>query len=201
MKTCKICGRKVNKLECGMCRKHYRQFKKFGYCLDNNPRTIKDPNEIIIYEDYAEIVMYDKNCNENGRAIIDLDDVEKIKDYKWSINHGYVNTFPNIRLHRLITNCSEDKVVDHINHNKLDNRKSNLRICSQHQNMMNKIKQNNNKSGYTGVYWSNEKSRWYAQITVNKNTINLGYFNTKEDAIYSRKQAEIKYFGEYRFLD
>ena len=56
-----------------------------------------------------------------------------------------------------------------------------------------------NTSGCVGVYWNTQRNKWYAQITVNKKTISLGYFYNKADAIKARKDAEIKYFGKYRF--
>ena len=164
-------------------------------------RTIYDPNEIVIYDTYAEIIIYDRKGNEKARALIDIEDVDKVKIYKWSLNgRGYVMCRINgkrISLHRFIMNCPENMVVDHINHNKLDNRKCNLRICTQSQNTMNKRKQSNNTSEYTGVYWYKARSKWRVYITVNGKRIDLGYYDNLEEAIKVRKQAEKKYFGEY----
>ena len=89
-------------------------------------------------------------------------------------------------------------MVDHINRNPLDNRKSNLRIVNNQQNSMNKGHQKRNTSGHKGVSWDKSRNKWYAYITVNYKLINLGRFNILEDAIKARKKAEIKYFGEYR---
>ena len=203
MKKCVVCGREYegNKTGYGMCNKHYKQFKKYGKVLDNNPRTIYDPNEIIEYEDYAEIILYNNQCEEVARALIDLDDIDKVKNCKWYMSNGYVvHRIKNkqIRLHRIIMNPNDDMVVDHINHNPLDNRKSNLRICTLQQNNMNKTIQSNNTSGTTGVFWDKQTNKWRAGIKINQKKINLGRFNTKEEAIQKRKQAEIEYFGEYR---
>lgn len=160
-------------------------------------------NEIVIYDDYAEMIIYNKQGNEKCRTLIDLDDIEKVKDYRWSfkgyVGKGYVKNEKNkLFLHKFIMNAPKGVVVDHINHNKLDNRKCNLRICTHSQNNMNRVKQSNNTSGYTGVYWSKEHSKWHAQIECNKKRIHLGYYNDIEDAVKARKQAEIEYFGEYR---
>lgn len=201
MKKCKVCGRDIKVYAGrGMCSKHYNQFKKYGEVLDNNPRTRFDPNEIVEYEDYAEIVLYDKNCEEVARALIDLDDIYKTKHYKWCLDGlGYVKYVKeNISLHRFIMNCPDDMVVDHINHNPLDNRKSNLRICTQHQNTINRGIRSNNNSGIVGVIWNESRKKWIAYIRYNKKGITLGYFKTKEEAIEKRKQAEIDLFGEYR---
>lgn len=197
MKKCKICGKNEVKAN-GMCEKHYRQYRKYGHCLDNNPRTKYDPNEIIEYEDYAEIVLYDKKCNEIDRALIDLEDVDKVKDYKWGLTKGYVLNKSIKELHRFIMDCPDDMIVDHINHNRLDNRKSNLRLCNKSQNAMNTKKRKNNTSGTTGVYWDKKYNNWYSQIFINDKCMHLGHFNTKEEAIEARKQAEIDLFGEYR---
>ena len=155
-------------------------------------------NEIVTYDDYAEIILYDRQGNEKCRAIIDLDDIEKVKNYRWYFDGKYVRKSGNERLHRFIMDCPKGMVVDHINHNELDNRKFNLRVCTKQQNDMNKRKQPNNTSGITGVTWDKSNNKWMAQIQVNGKNIKLGRFKNKEDAIEARKQAEIKYFGEYR---
>ena len=54
-------------------------------------RTIFDPNEVVVYDDYAEVILYDRQCNEKGRSLIDIEDIGKIKLFKWNIdNDGYV---------------------------------------------------------------------------------------------------------------
>lgn len=199
MKTCSVCGCDRKHYAKGYCSKHYYQVKKYGHIK----RTIYDPNEIIEYEDYAEIVLYDKYGSETARAIIDLDDVDKAKDIKWCMTHnGYVsNRHSKQLLHRLVMNCPDDMVIDHINHNRLDNRKSNLRVCTQHQNNINKSFMSNNTSGVIGVHWNKSNNKWRSRIKYNGRQIHLGYFNTKEEAIQARINAEIEYFGEYRNND
>ena len=177
---------------------------KYGEVLDNIPRTQYDPNEIIEYEDYAEIVLYNKDCEEVARALIDLEDVDNVKEYKWHLNNstGYVNNNKNkLLLHRFIMDCPKDKVVDHVNHDPLDNRKENLRVCTHQENIMNSSLSKNNTSGITGVAWDKQHNKWRSQIKINRKSITLGLFNTKEEAIEARKQAELEYFGEYRNKD
>lgn len=144
---------------------------------------------------------YDKNY-----FYFDLEDYNKIKNYCWFFDsNGYLTAYLNnttIKLHRLIMNLDNDNnnEVDHIHGEKTrnDNRKSNLRIATKQQNLMNKKIYKNNTSGYTGVRL-NKNNRWDASITINKNTIYLGSFNTKEDAAKARKEAEEKYFGEWSY--
>lgn len=195
MKTCKVEGCNGKHVAKGYCDKHYRQFKKYGRILE---RTIYDPNKIVEHEDYAEIIIYNKQCEEIARTLIDLEDVDKAKNYKWYTNKGYVLNDSIGWIHRFIMDCPDNMVIDHINHNRLDNRKSNLRICTQHQNNMNQGIRNDNTSGVTGVYFDKSRDKWAAQIMYNARQINLGRFNTKEEAIQARKNAEIEYFGEYR---
>lgn len=139
--------------------------------------------------------------NKGLRFYTDKDDYEKIKDYCWYLgNDGYISTtiYPGkirLSLHRFITNCPDNMVVDHINHNTLDNRKINLRIVTQLENMKNLSKYKNNKSGFTGVYYYKLTNKWTAKIRANKKLINIGCFNTIEDAIKARKDAELKYFN------
>jgi hypothetical protein len=95
-------------------------------------------------------------------------------------------------------NCPNGMVVDHINGNPSDNRKQNLRIVTQHQNAMNARLNINNTSGTTGVSWDKENNKWIAAIGVNNKNIKLGRFINIEDAIKARKEAEDKYFGEYK---
>lgn len=149
--------------------------------------------------------------NKGEEFYFDKEDYDLIKDYCWRIdpNYGYVITDARIgddspqkkiRLHRLVLNdwdYSHD--IDHIHHNKFDNRKEFLRICDRSHNQMNKKKQSNNTTGVTGVYWDKPRQKWKAQIMVNQKTINIGRYDSMEEAIKARKAAEIKYFGEYRY--
>lgn len=130
---------------------------------------------------------------------IDAEDYELIKDYSWSVNkQGYVRTQDcetkeDILLHRLVTHCPEDLVVDHDNHITTDNRKQNLIICTQSDNMQNTNLRSNNKSGYKGISWDKTRNKWVAQLKVNKKLVLHKRFDTIEDAIVARKEAEEKY--------
>lgn len=157
-------------------------------------------NEIIEYEDYAEIILYDRYNNERARALIDLDDIDRCRDHRWSFKNdsGYVTNVRQLGyLHRYIMNASNDVVVDHINGNKLDNRKSNLRVCTMAENRFNNKTYITNNSGYPGVSWHKKSNKWRARIQVHGRQIYLGVFESLDDAIHARRQAEIEYFGEY----
>ena len=131
--------------------------------------------------------------------IIDKDDYEKVKGYRWYKDcNGYiVSRHSALFLHRLITNCESDKVVDHINHDKQDNRKANLRICTRAENNKNHILSKSNTSGITGVCWSNAKNKYRAYICINGKQKSLGYYSDIGKAVEARKQAEAKYYKEF----
>lgn len=84
--------------------------------------------------------------------LCDLSDWESLKDCYWQNDHGYaiaIKNYQQIRFHRVVLNVKDPKIqVDHINGNPLDNRKSNLRICTNQENSFNKYKNSNNTSGY-----------------------------------------------------
>lgn len=182
-----------------LCKRHSSQYYEMGKLYD---RTKFDPNEIVKYDDYAEVVLYDKQHNETKRSRIDIEDIELVSKYKWNYsNHGYCyNNKNGIFLHNLILNRypSKETTVDHINRDRLDNRKSNLRVVSYNLNGFNKGKQSNNTSGYVGVSWDKRKRKWEASIKVDRKKRFLGYFDDINNAVVIRHQAELEYFGELR---
>lgn len=140
----------------------------------------------------------------------DKEDYELIKQYSgWYYDaSGYVvSKGPNgfVLLHRLVMQASDSKMeVNHKKHpprnaHKKDNRKSNLEMVTRSQNNMNCALAKNNTSGVTGVYLDKRSQKWYARITVDYQTVNLGAYKRKEDAILARKNAEVTYFGEHRY--
>lgn len=205
MKKCEVCGNKFHSynkaVNLNLCMKHYTQAYTYGKIFE---RTCFDPNEIIKHDDYAEIILYNIHNKEKARAKIDLDDVDRCSEYKWNYGRRYVQTRDKdtgkcIRLHRFIMDFPDNKLVDHKDHDTLDNRKSKLRICTQSQNLQNQRIQSNNTSGTTGVCWASARNKWIAHIYTNHKQTMLGAFDKKEDAIKARKDAEIKYFGEFAF--
>ena len=104
-------------------------------------------------------------------------------------------------LHRLLMDPPKGMVIDHINHNGLDNRRENLRICTRAENSRNRGKQKNNTSGYKGVCWYKRDKKWRAQIKKDSKKIHIGYFDIIEDAAraYDAKAKEL--FGEFAHLN
>jgi hypothetical protein len=175
------------------CGKHYSQMKTHGKI---SKRTIHDSNEIVECNDYAEIMLY-KNNEVISKTLIALEDIDRIKRNKWTLlGNGYVYSKKlNQYLHRYIMNASPEEKVDHIDGNPLNNKRDNLRICTQQNNIHNSALAKNNTSGCTGVY--KYKDRWLVKIMVNYKTIRLGCYDNFDDAVKVRKEAEEKYFGEF----
>lgn len=197
-KVCMVEGCKSKHHAKGYCGKHYAQLLRCGHIKE---RTTFDKNNFSIYDNYAEMYIYNVDSEIIAVVKIDIDDIEKIKKYKWCLSsYGYpiscING-RNISLHRFLLNPNDDRVVDHINGDTLDNRRSNLRICTQQENSMNKKMNSNNTSGVKGVYWCKNANKWRAKIQVDGKEKHLGLFSNLEDAKKARELAEEKYYGEY----
>lgn len=145
-------------------------------------------------------------CKKRNYFYFDLEDYELIKNYCWSFNaEGYIcaydkvkskNTF--VRLHDLIMNCNTTQfVVDHIRHTKYDNRKAELRMCLNNENAFNKKPKENSKAIRTGIHFKNGKYK--ARLKCNGIEVLLQSFDTFEEAVAARKEAEDKYFGEFSY--
>ncbi len=169
--------------------------------MQNNGRKSKKFNTYNLTGDYG--VGYTAKGKE---FYFDLDDYNKIKNYCWYLDqNGYIlnkSSKNYVFMHRLIMDCEDSNlVVDHINGVEYDNRKNNLRIATQQQNCFNSKMLKNNTSGYKGVSFVNHCKKWRAYIEYDKKRYNLGLFKNIDDAIKARIDAEIKYFGEFRFKE
>ena len=140
---------------------------------------------------------------DNRKFYFDENDLPKIEKYCWSIGaNGYVRASDNktnkiILMHRMIMDCPGDMIIDHIDHCRQNNCKSNLRICTYSDNSKNLSIAKNNSYGITGVFYDKRTNKWRANISINKKRMWLGTFDTKEEAAKARYEAELKYFGKY----
>ena len=150
-------------------------------------------------------------------ALVDDEDFEYLSQWKWYADKKS-QTFYAVRytklsrvngkrkrikisMHRLILNTSPTDTSDHANGNGLDNRRINLRICTDAQNNMNRGLSKSNTSGFKGVCWDKQYRMWRAQIHINKTRIRIGRFEDKEKAAIAYNEAAIKYHGEFARLN
>ncbi len=145
------------------------------------------------------------NLTHRKYAIVDDEDFDILSKYRWHISdNGYAKRSVGqrgsqrfIRMHRVINNTPKGMITDHINGDKLDNRKANLRNSTKQQNSANSKVHNTNKSGFRGVCFYKRDKNWKASIGFNGKSIHLGYFKTPEQAsdAYVAKAKEL--FGEF----
>lgn len=150
------------------------------------------------YELYGDFIV--GHTTDGFIFLFSTEDYETVLQYCWSTSNKRVRTNingKNVFLHRLVLNATNDYEVDHINGNTFDNRRSNLRLVTRQENMMNTKRRENNTSGKKGVYFRQDTNKWSAEIVYNKQHFSLGCFNTFEEAVKAREEAEAKYFGKY----
>lgn len=144
-------------------------------------------------------------CYNTGKEFyFDMDDYEKIKNYRWSENKRSNSDYRSVRAYDestrktiFIHHIIAGKYYDHADRNTFNNRKYNLRKATPQENARNASIGKNNKSGFVGVSWNKRCKKWTSSIIVNNETIRFGYFKEKEDAIRARLEAEAKYFKDF----
>lgn len=139
------------------------------------------------------------------KFLIDREDLARVSEYCWCVaNNGYIVSRigdKQISLHRFILNVHDEKVVDHKDRDKTNNRKTNLRIVTPQQNNMNRGIHRNNTIGLKGVYKSKNGERYIAQICKDGQRIHIGTYDTLEKARQARIEKEIELFGEFACLE
>ena len=146
-------------------------------------------------------------------TIVDPEDYALVSQYKWHARydpktrsyralHSHRQEGPRnqrtIYLARLIMSAHPGSHVDHINHDTLDNRRCNLRVCSPAENNMGR---KSHIKEYKGVHWHTRDCVWNANIRVNKRLIHLGSFKNKLEAAKAYDEAAKRYFGEFACLN
>lgn len=125
-------------------------------------------------------------------ALVDDKDYESITRTSWSYHHGgyAVRGKPQVSMHRLIMDAPKGVSIDHINGNRLDNRRSNLRFATQRQNLYNSLSND-------GVHWRPDRRAWIVRMNLGGKKKYIGYFKDKKSALEARKNASIEYHGEF----
>jgi len=144
-------------------------------------------------------------------ALVDDEDFEYLSQWKWHLTRRKKKCYaarnrrrnepigpPIILMHKVLCN---GKLVDHKDENGLNNTKSNLRSCSNAENLSNRGKQRNNTSGYKGVTWDKFTNKWMAQLSSLGKAVHIGRFDSKKEAAEAYDKAALQYFGEFANLN
>lgn len=190
---CDDCRRIVSTKDINKKEKQYIPFEDIAYQTKENDYIVNGDTTII-----------------NGNIIIDTEDLEKILQFKRYVSknssgYAYMNwKGKELFIHRLLMDLPQyydykkKIIVDHINGNRLDNRKCNLRVCNKSDNPINCAIYKNNTSGVKGVTWMKRLNKWQVIIQCKKEKIYLGIYSDFEEAKRIRLEAEEKYFGEFK---
>ena len=146
--------------------------------------------------------------NSPDKIIVDDEDYERLCQYKWYITNGGRSVFRlTARPHHTVVGIANDvmqnraNMYDHISRDAFDNRKSNLRVCTYSENLMNRSKWSGCTSKYKGVYWNKRMQKWHAQIRFNKKRKHLGFFDSEESAAKAYDESARTFFKEFAVLN
>jgi hypothetical protein len=145
-------------------------------------------------------------------TVVDDEDFKWLSKFNWCLaltrGSGYAvrqigtnQKSKHLSMHRAIMQPTEGMYVDHINRDTLDNRRANLRICTNKQNVINSKLRSDSTSGYRGVGWSKQKKKWQARIHNNGHLYHLGFFEKPEHAALVYDFAASEMFGEFAYLN
>lgn len=188
-----MCSNEANSWK-GYCVRHYQQMRIHGKIFE---RTSKDKNKYINCGNYFSVELYNKKNDVVGHAKIDKEDEARLDDCKIYVNNSGYCFFTkkidgkrkHISLHRYLMNAPDNMEVDHINFDKTDNRKKNLRLVTSSENSFH---QKNQKGIHVDKRCKVKK--YFAIIYVNYKQIYLGHFASYNQALKKRKEAEKIYF-------
>lgn len=142
-------------------------------------------------------------------AIVDDEDYEMLMAYKWHISHfGYAQTSVggrenkrNILMHRLLMEVPKGMEIDHINGDRIDNRRCNLRLVTRSQNMHNMSGNTNTSSRFKGVSWDKDRNLWAVNIQTNGKSVHLGRYASEIEAARAYNIAAVQQHGEFARLN
>jgi len=150
-----------------------------------------------------------------GVALVDDDQFDRLTKFSWYLRPDSGNRYAQTTLycrvdnvprkftssmHRFVVDCPRGFEVDHINGDGLDNRASNLRLCSHGQNLAN-MRRNRGGSRYRGVSWHGASGKWRAQLSVDGRRMSLGVYDCEADAAIAYNAAALNRYGEFANLN
>lgn len=193
IQKCKNCGKEfiANRTRVNRGQSNYCSFPCYRISL-RNTYGVNSDGSISIY------------LSNGDTALIDAMDYPKIREWRvCAVKRGPVTyaTCNRSYLHRIVMGVDKGIAIDHINHNGLDNRRCNLRIATQGQNMCNIRTPSNNTSGFKGVSWAKRTNKWRAYIVKNNKQIHLGTFTDKKLAAFAYNEAAKRIYKEFACLN
>ena len=171
-------------------------------------------NKYKFLDDYGEFYIYNKK-KEMFTVLVNKEDLERLIlfDRRWNaawredsqsyypMCSEYISTHVHNKthyLHRWIFDYPKNTVIDHINHNTLDNRRCNLRLTEQKKNLEHRNGKNkNNKSGYRNVFWDSRKNKWTVHLCKDYHNIHVGDYDDLDEAGRVAEEARQKYYGKF----
>lgn len=148
-------------------------------------------------------VLLNGKSSEVRFALVDDEDFRVLNALKWHFANGYAAKSPSTLMHRLIMKAPKNYDVDHINHDGLDNRKENLRICTHQQNTRNRVKKCKSSSIYKGVVRRQRRlgKMWRAEFSFNGKTKTIGHFKTERAAALAYNEKIKEVYGNFAVLN
>lgn len=212
-KICTKCGRELPATP-----EYFQRARRFksglmAVCKDCRSRLrgckrMRRSNEYIDRGDGTSyVVFYNKDGSKKTKmGLVDNEDIPVVSENVWACaNTGYAvsskkgNKNCKLLMHRVIMAVEDGMLVDHINHDTLDNRKCNLRICTYSQNYMNEGLRPDNTSGVRGVSYDSKRNKWIAQIQAKGKGHLQKKFDRFDEAVAERKRMEEEIFGEFSY--
>ena len=205
-KICRTCGGEKISADFGIDNRSsdglLTYCKECMYRRRRGERTPLPGTEFIKRDSFYELKIVSKAYGEVN-ALVDAEDLDRVMQYRWHVNSEFYASAKingvQTRMHRFIMNAPSNKIVDHKNHDTLDNRKSNLRICDKNGNCQNARKLKPASSKYKGV--RKRGNAYETRIRYNNKNIYVGYFKSEIEAAKAYDLVAIKYHGEYAVLN
>ncbi len=141
---------------------------------------------------------------DNQYALVDAADFEWLNQWTWHLQNGYAVRNENgkrIYMHRVIMNPPAGKLVDHYDHNRLNNWRSNLRECTRQENACNNRKSAGTSSRFKGVSYCKDRHKWHARLSFKGIPVRLGYFDDEVEAARAYDRKAIELLGEFAWLN
>lgn len=172
-----------------------------------------DPGERIDVDDGTARIELRRRGTPSLWAIIDVEDLKKVRSHQWNplvrkrATYAYAKVAApdgrrvTLYLHRFLMEAGPGTEIDHVDHDGLNNRRSNLRFATRGGNLGNTRKLRGGTSQYKGVCWVISRRRWKAAIQVNGRTIHLGRYATELEAALAYDAAALAAWGEFACLN